>query len=122
VSPLPKRSSSQADLFSSTRSLRTQVITPRKDFDGLFDGFSKMRAVSYVISPDLLLDFYDKRGYADLEVVVGENLTESYRQGLEQSNIEVTERLAGLVEKGVLRVFVPTHTIHTKLYILERAD
>ena len=56
MSPLTKRSSSQADLFSSTSPLRTQVITRRKDFDGLFDGFSKMRAVSYVISPDLPAD------------------------------------------------------------------
>ncbi len=122
MSPLSKRSALQADLFSGLSPLRTQVITRRNDFDGLFDGFNKMRAISYVISPDLLLDFYDKRGYTDLEVVVGENLSESYKQGLEQSNIEVTERLAGLVEKGVLRVFVPAHTIHTKLYILERGD
>ncbi len=122
MSPLSKRSALQADLFSGLSPLRTQVITRRNDFDGLFDGFNKMRAISYVISPDLLLDFYDKRGYTDLEVVVGENLSESYKQGLEQSNIEVTERLAGLVEKGVLRVFVPAHTIHTKLYILERSD
>ena len=122
MSPLLKRSAPQADLFFGLSPLRTQVITRRNDFDGLFDGFNKMRAISYVISPDLLLDFYDKRGYTDLEVVVGENLSESYKQGLEQSNIEVTERLAGLVEKGVLRVFVPAHTIHTKLYILERSD
>lgn len=122
MSPLSKHSASQADLFSSASPLRTQVITRRKDFDGLFDGFNKMRAVSYVTSVDLLLEFYDKRGYSDLEIVVGENLSESYKQELEQRNSEVAERLAGLVEKGFLRVFVPSHTIHTKLYVLERGD
>ncbi|MBI2857865.1 MAG: hypothetical protein HYX90_02200 [Chloroflexi bacterium] len=112
----------QADLFSSSTPLRSQVITRRRDFDELFDGFSRMRAISYVMSVELLLDFYDKRGYTDVEVLVGDNLSESYKQELEQRNIEVVERLAGLVEKGSLRVFVPTHTVHTKLYILERND
>ncbi len=117
---LELNSEPQADMFAGFSPLRTQVITRRKEFDDLFNGFSKMRAISYVISPDLLLDFYDKRGYKDLEVLVGENLSESYKQSLEQKNLNVTERLADLVGKGVLRVFIPTHTIHTKLYILER--
>lgn len=94
MSSRQKRNFPQADLFYSTSQLRTQVITRRKDFDELFNGFSKMRAVSYVMSVDLLLDFYDRRGYTDLEIVVGENLSESYRQGLEQQNIEVVGRLA----------------------------
>ena len=112
----------QGDLFAGVSPLQTQMITKRKDFDKLFDGFTKMRAVSYVISPDLLLEFYDKHGYTELEVIVGENLSETYKQLLEQKNISVVERLEELVEKGILRVYVPTHTIHTKLYILERID
>ncbi len=115
-----KRSVPQADLFASTSQLRSVVIARRKDFDELFNGFNRMRAVSYVTSVDLLLDFYDQRGYTELEIVVGENLSESYRQELAQRNIEVVERLAGLVEKETLRVYVPGHTIHTKLYMLER--
>lgn len=55
-------SSPQIDMFAGLSPLQTQVIKRRKDFDSLFDGFSKMRAISYVISPDLLLDFFDKRG------------------------------------------------------------
>jgi hypothetical protein len=112
----------QGDLFAGMYPLQTQVITRRKEFDELFHGFNKMRAVSYVISPDLLLEFYDKIGYMGLEIIVGENLSESYKQNLEQKDIEVVERLEELVEKGALRIFIPTHTIHTKLYIVERAD
>ena len=112
----------QGDLFAGMSPLRTQVITRRKEFDELFNGFKKMRAVSYVISPDLLFEFYDKLGYVELEIIVGENLSETYRRNLEQKGIEVVERLEELVEKGALRIFIPTHTIHTKLYILERAD
>ena len=110
----------QTDLFAGLSPLRTQVIGRRKEFDELFYGFNKMRAISYVISPDLLLEFYDKLGYTELEIIVGENLSESYKQSLEQKSIEVVERLEELVEKGALRVYIPGHTIHTKLYILEK--
>jgi hypothetical protein len=112
----------QADMFAGLSPLRTQVITQRKEFDELFNGFNKMRAISYVISPDLLLEFYNKVGYTYLEIIVGENLSETYKQNLEQRGIEVVERLEELVEKGALRIFIPTHTIHTKFYILEGAD
>ena len=112
----------QGDLFAGLSPLQTRVIARRTDFDGLFEGFKRMRAISYVVSPDLLLEFFDKRGYSEVEVLVGENLSESYRKDLELKGLDVTERLAGLIEQGVLRVFVPTRTIHTKLYILERDD
>jgi len=126
VTGIPKRSPRhsvlQADLFAGLSPLQTQVISRRKDFEELFDGFIRMRAISYVISPDLLLGFFDKRGYTELEVVVGENLSEAYRKDLEQKGVEITDRLAKLVERGILRIFIPTRTIHTKLYILERED
>ncbi len=112
----------QGDFFGGLNLLQTRCIRQRKDFENLFDGFSRMRAISYVVSPDLLLEFFDKRGYTEIEVVVGENLSDVYRKGLEQKGVEVAERLAELVEKGTLRVFVPNRTIHTKLYILQRVD
>ena len=112
----------QADLFAGLSPLQTRLIARRSDFEELFDGFIKMRAISYVVSPDLLLEFLEQRGYSDLEIVVGENLSEVYRKDLEQKGIEVTDRLAEYVEQGVLRIFVPTRTIHTKLYILERPE
>lgn len=109
----------QADLFAGLSPLQTRLIAKRGDFEKLFDGFTKMRAVSYVVSPDLLLEFFNQRGYTELEVVVGDNLSEVYRKDLEHKGVEVTDQLAELVEKGALRIFIPTRTIHTKLYILE---
>ena len=111
----------QAPLFrlNTMPPLSTVVISRRQDFENLFEGFTKLWAISYVVSPDLLLEFFDRRGYSEVEVLVGENLAESYRQGLEQKGIEVTERLAECVKDGTLRVFIPDRTIHTKLYILE---
>lgn len=111
----------QRSLFAETQLFETVVISRRKEFEALFDGFTKLRVISYVVSPDLLLEFFDKRGYTEVEVIVGENLSAAYRQGLEQKGVEVTERLAERVESGTLRIFVPDRTIHSKLYILEGA-
>ena len=105
--------------------LHTRVITQPQVFDELFDGFTAMHAVSYVASPDLLLDFLDRRGYRSVEVVVGEEerLAATFRQALAQKGPEVTERLVELARTGALRVYLPgSGVIHTKLYLLERED
>ena len=98
--------------------LHSCVISRRRQFDSLFDGFHRLQAISYVVSPDLLLAFFEGRGFDEIEIVVGENLTEQYRQTLSQKGQRVTQALAELVEQGKLRIFVPKHTIHSKLYIL----
>lgn len=110
----------QDNLFPDSHALRSRVILRRKDFETLFDGFTRLRAVSYVVSPDLLLEFLEKRGYESLEVVVGENLADTYRQALAQKGAEAVERLAGLIAGGRLKIFIPDRVLHTKLYILER--
>jgi len=106
--------------FNSMLPLHTVVISRKQNFENLFEGFAKLWAISYVVSPDLLLEFLDKRGYTEVEVLVGENLSKQYQQDLERKGIEVTERLLKRVENGTLRIFIPKErTIHTKLYILE---
>ncbi|MBI5210140.1 MAG: phospholipase D family protein [Elusimicrobia bacterium] len=109
----------QESLFPDPDFLKTAVIGRRKDFDALFEGFTRLRAISYVVSPDLLLELFS-RGFSDVEVLVGENLSESYRQILGERGPEAAERLAERVADGALRILVPERTVHTKLYILER--
>ena len=41
---------------------------------------------------------FKKHGFTDMEVIVGENLTDRYRQALAQQRMEVTAALADLVE------------------------
>jgi len=118
----PEKQGIKQPVLFTTPGLHTVVISHRQDFENLFEGFAKLEAISYVISVDLLLDFFDRRGYAEVEVLVGENLAASYRRDLEGKDIEVTERLAERVENGTLRIFIPDRTIHTKLYILEGHD
>ena len=108
-----------ASVVGSPR-LLSRVLTRRGEFDSLFEGYSRLRAISYVVSPDLLLHFFEKPGLREVEVVVGENLTEQYRQALSQKGRQVTTALAELVEQGKLRIFVPKRTIHSKLYVLQR--
>src|SRR4030067_919655 len=116
-----KRGSAMAQVASVVGSLRirSRVLTRRLDFDSLFDGFDRLQAISYVVSPDLLLQFLGERGFGEVEVVGGENLTEQYRQALSQKR-QVTAALADLVEQGKLRIFIPKRTIHSKLYVLQR--
>ena len=111
---------SQPSLFPDPQALKSRIIQRRKDFDGLFDGYARLRAISYVVSPQVLVDFLEKRGYESAEAVVGENLAEAYRQSLAQAGATATERLAALVAVGRVKLLVPAKTIHTKLYILER--
>lgn len=108
----------QPDFFPEPGAIRTAVITKRAEFDSLFDGFTSLKAVSYVVSPELLLGFFE-RGYSKIEVLVGENLTDSYRQQLAEKGAELTERLAERVASGALRILVPDRTVHSKLYLLE---
>ena len=112
----------QADLFSGISPLRTRVITRKQEFDELFEGFTKMQAISYVVSPELVLELYEKLGYLEMEIIVGENLASAYKHDLEQKGLEITDRLEKLLENDSLRIFTPPHTIHTKLYILSRPD
>jgi hypothetical protein len=102
--------------------LNSRVIARRRQFDSLFDGFHRLQAISFVVSPDLLLAFFEERRFEEIEIVVGENLTEQYRQTLSQKGQKVTQALAELIEHGKLKILVPKHTIHSKLYILHRDE
>lgn len=108
----------------SPESFRSQIIARRKDFDGLFEGFTSLRAVSYVTSPELLLKLQKDHGLEEIEVVVGDSLTsgrnkdEELRQNLGQKGLDVVEELATCVEQGTIRILVPSRPIHTKFYLL----
>jgi hypothetical protein len=118
-----KRNILQASLFQGLANIKTKVISHREDFEMLFDGFAEMRAISYVVSSDLLREFFQKRGYQKIEVVVGEDLTEpGLRQELQGKPTEIVEELAERGGSGALRILIPHRSIHTKLYLLERPD
>lgn len=110
----------QDSLFPDPKALHSKLLLKPKDFESLFSGYERLRCVSYVVGPDLLLELYERFGLKQIEVVVGENLTDRYRRDLAQKGPDVVERLAARVADGSLRVLVPDRTLHTKLYLLER--
>jgi hypothetical protein len=103
--------------------LQSVVIRRQRDFDALFDGFKEMKAVSYVTSCRLLLDFMENRGFTRIEMLVGENVTiQQLKDDLTHQDRTVTERIAALVESGILRVLVPKRTIHSKFFVLRKDE
>src|SRR5437867_5842368 len=123
MSPKPSGEQATLSLDWDDAALRTLVIARQKDFDALYDGYSGMRAISYVSSSSLLLDFFDQRGFARIELLVGDNVnSRQLKDDLSQKGPSVTERLAVEVEAGRLRVLLPKRTVHSKFYILSRDD
>lgn len=110
----------QNTLLNGGPTPQTALLTRPGDFDALFESFGKLRAVSYVASPELLLDFLTTRGFSQIEIVVGENLSQKeFKETLASKKVDIVEALAEKVEDGSLRILVPRRTIHSKLYILE---
>ena len=103
--------------------VKTRVISRQRDFDGLFEGFAKLRAISYVSSADLLLELLDQRGFENVELLVGENLdSKQLKDDLVHKDPAITVRLAQELEAGRLRLLVPPRTVHTKFYILSQGE
>lgn len=103
--------------------VQTVIISRQRDFDALFDGFTEMRAVSYVSSTSLLLDFLGNRGFGRIELLVGDSVdARQLKEDLTQKGPAVAERLAAEVEAGRLRVLLPKRTVHSKFYILGQDD
>jgi hypothetical protein len=101
--------------------IRSKVLARRGDFESLLTGFNRLRAVSYVASPEALLTLLDKTGLESIDIVLGDpHLATAFRETLARKDTGVTERLLKLSECGQLQIHVPKRTIHSKLYILTR--
>ena len=99
-------------LSQGLETIKTVVISRQRDFDALFDGFTNLRAISYVSSADLLLEFLDTKGYETVELLVGENLdTKQLKDDLSRKDPAITVRLAQELEAGRLRLLVPPRPV-----------
>ena len=111
----------QSKVVENKMNWKTKVISKPKDFGSLFEGFKVLKAISYVASPLLILDFFDRYNYEKVEILIGEKLSvsEEYRDILRDKK-DVIERLVELIESGKLKIFFPKKTIHTKMFIMEQ--
>jgi hypothetical protein len=105
------------------REIRTVVISQRRDFDQLFEGFTSLRAISYVSSATILIDFLNRRGFEAVELLVGETISsKQIKDDLSKEEPSIIEKLAEEVERGRLKILVPKRTVHSKFYILNSGD
>ncbi len=91
-----------------------KIIKKPEDFDLLFEGFMKPRAITFVASPLTIIDFFNRLKYEKIEIF----LSEPFHENL--NNADIIEKLTDLTEKEKIKIFIPKRkTIHSKLYILE---
>ena len=109
-----KQPSAQKSLFEPLEMLQSRVFTKRGEFDALFEGFTSLRAISYVSTPELVLDLFEARDFKKVELIVGDSLAPLKKENLAGTDASVMDRLAALTEAGTLKVLVPKRTIHTK--------
>jgi len=119
-----KKQQARLDLgLPQLTAINTKVIKSQAAFDKLFFeyDFTKMRAITYVASAQVLMKYIDK-GYQQIEIVVGKELFDDYKKSLAKEKKIDIEDLISLVQNGRLKIFGATRPIHTKLYILEGDD
>lgn len=98
------------------------TLKRRNQWNKLFDGFTKMRAISFVVQPVFLLEYYSERGYESIELLVGKGLTDQYKDKLADTKWQVIEDLHEKIESDQLTLWGSKDLIHTKLYILENDE
>jgi len=108
----------QPSLFDVAGGLNSKVITKRGEFSALLAGFPIARAITYVASPDVLLDVLEANTFQTLELVLGDSLAAVEPESLRAIGTDLVDRLAHFVEEGRLTIYVPRKTIHTKLCLL----
>lgn len=106
---------------------RTVAIQKQRDFDDLLfnNNYDRMLAVSYVASPDLLLEYLQSKRYKAIELVAGNNeqslgnMSKEFKQSLKGS-IDVIRKLMEYEASATLKIYVPSNSriIHSKFYIL----
>ncbi len=103
---------------------QTLYLQKPKDFEQLISGFNRLKAVSFVATPSLVLDIFEKYGFNQMQLLVGEEISvKHYKAQLEKKQISLIQRMMHLMQEDKLTVFFPKNkTIHSKLYILSRDD
>jgi len=110
----------QASLLENHQyNIELQTIDSRRKFDSMFKGAKKIWGVTYMDSPELILDFFEKRNLSEMELVVGES--KDYREKL-RGKLDVADRLEHLKREGKLRIYVTDKVVHSKFYFVERED
>lgn len=98
-----------------------ELVKSWRSFKKHFDDATKVRAVTYSDSPELLLDCFEKFDLERLEVVVGN--VKDYRERLVNEE-NLADKLEKLKRDGSLIIYTPENKnqLHSKLYLIERGN
>ncbi len=102
--------------FTEGTPFHLEILRSGRGLERLLEGFKKIRAVTFVAEAQSVLDLIDKYGYQDVELILGESFTD-FQGSLGAGTLT---RLCSHLENGILRLYAPRKTIHSKFYILER--
>jgi len=83
-----------------------EVLRRREAFEALFDGFRDMYAATRVDDPSRLLPLFAKRGYREVDIMVG-GCFESHHSRLRELDVDTLDRLVSLTEGGALTMYTP---------------
>ena len=101
---------------------KTAILKRRTQWDKLFNGFKRMKAVSFVVQPVFLLEYFDNRGYESIEILVGKGLTEQYKDKMADTKWQTIDQLHSKIDSDELVLWGTKDLVHSKLYILENDD
>lgn len=121
---MAKSKARQLSLFPENGlQVKTLYINKPTLFDDLFQGYQKIRAISYVASPLTILSIFEKFGFEQMQILVGENIgIKHYKGELQNKELGVVQKLMSLVREEKLTIYFPkSKTIHSKFYILSKA-
>ncbi len=114
------------EAFTTSRAIdlpfKMLTLKRRTQWDKLFDGFTQMKAISFVVQPVFLLEYFSQRGYEKIELLVGKGLTDQYKEKMSDTKIRVIEELHEKTSSEDLVLWGTKDEVHTKLYILENDD
>ena len=97
---------------------KTVFLKSKKSWKKLFDGFSELKGITYVSSPDFILDQFSEYEYEKIELIIGSGLMDGYKKNLEGKNTAIHSLYSRICD-GSLVLFGTKATVHTKLYILK---
>lgn len=93
------------------------MITQKGDFDNLFKKAEKIRGVTYMASPKLVLDYFEKKNLFELELIIGDR-DNNFRS---QLSSDIANKLEQLKREGKLRIYLTDKDIlHSKFFIVEK--
>jgi hypothetical protein len=97
---------------------KTVYLKSKRSWKKLFNGFSELRGITYVSSPEYILDQYSDYDFEKIELIIGSGLMDGYKKNLDGKNTAI-HALYSRICDGSLVLFGTKATVHTKLYILK---